>query len=78
MRDVMRSRDDAVKDLRAARHRLLQHLDRHGFIYRAGKNWTAKHKQWVRSLKFAFPSAQFTFENYLLSVEQIEERASNN
>lgn len=74
VRDVMRARDDASKDLRAARHRLLKHLDRHGYVYRDGKHWTAKHKVWIRSVKFEFPSAQFTHENYLLSVEQIEER----
>ena len=48
-RDLVRSREDCRGDLMAARHRLSKLLLRHGIVYYAGKAWTTKHDQWLRT-----------------------------
>ncbi len=74
LRDLMRAREDAKKDLMAARHRLLKMLLRRGYQFTETKNWTNKHRAWLKRLRFDEPYAQKTLNNYLLSIEQIEER----
>ena len=49
-------------------------LLRHGYLYREGRNWTLKHKAWVKRVRFELPELQAVLNNYLLAVEQIEER----
>jgi transposase len=77
VRDITRAREDARKNLMSARHRLGKVLLRHGYIYREGCNWTWKHKGWIKRIRFAHPELQSVLENYLLAVEQIEERVKN-
>lgn len=74
LRDLMRAREDAKKDLLSARHRLSKMLLRHGLRFTETKNWTKKHRAWLKSLRFEEAYAQQAFDNYLLSTEQIEER----
>lgn len=74
IRDLCRCREAAVQDLTRARHRLSKLLLRRGFIYRIGKNWTAAHRQWLRSLSFDQSALQIAFDNYLATVESLEER----
>ena len=74
LRDLTRAREDAKKDLMSARHRLSKMLLRHGRCFRETRNWTRKHREWLKRLRFEHPHAQQTLENYLLSIEQIEER----
>jgi transposase len=73
VRDLCRCREDAREDLTRARHRLNKFLMRRGFVYRVGKNWTQRHRQWLRSLKFEDVATRTVFEDYLI-VEQGEER----
>jgi transposase len=76
LRDLCRCREDAKQDLTRARHRLSKFLTRRGYRYTEGKkNWTRRYGQWLRSLRFDRPSDQATFDAYLLSVLQIEERS---
>lgn len=75
VRDLCRCREDAKQDLMRARHRLSKFLDRRGYRYIGGKkNWTKGHSQWLRSLRFDRSSDQATFDAYLITLEQIEER----
>ena len=74
IRDLTRAREDAKKDLMSARHRLSKMLLRHGYVFREGSNWTQKHKRWLQGIRFEHGAAQKVFENYMLAVEQIEER----
>ncbi len=76
-RDVTRAREDAKKDLLSARHRLSKMLLRHGYIYRDGNNWTLKHRSWLKRLRFGHTEGRSVFDNYLLAIEQIEERVKN-
>ena len=74
LRDLMRAREDAQKDLLSARHRLSKMLLRYGLQFLETKNWTCKHRAWLQGLRFEQPRAQQVFDNYLLAIEQVEER----
>jgi transposase len=74
LRDLMRAREDAKKDLLAARHRLSKMLLRYGLHFGRTKNWTKAHRAWLGGLRFEEGHAQQAFDTYLLSIEQIEER----
>lgn len=74
LRDLMRARADAKKDLMAARHRISKMLLRYGLRFTQTKNWTKRHRQWLTRTRFEQPHAQMVFENYLLAMEQVEER----
>ena len=74
LRDLMRAREDAKKDLLSARHRLSKMLLRHGLYFTETRNWTKKHRAWLKRVRFEEGYAQQAFDNYLLSIEQIEER----
>jgi transposase len=69
-RDLVRCRDDVRRDVLRWRHRLLKLLDRHGRIYRAGKNWSHGHWRWIREQRFALPALQRTFEASLFALDQ--------
>ena len=75
LRDLVRARQAAIKDLRAARHR----LDK--FLLRSGKRrptpmslWTQKHIKWVKSLSFEQPLQETVFRDYLHQVEHQSQR----
>ncbi|MFO8063400.1 MAG: transposase [Spirochaetia bacterium] len=57
-----------------AKQRLLHFLLRHEIRYEGGQNWTGKHWQWLRSLKFDSAIAGATFEEYLAEVSHLEEK----
>lgn len=74
VRDLCRCREDAKQDLMRVRHRLSKMLLRRGLIYRVGRNWTQQHRQWLSRQTFEHASDQTVFEDYLLAIEQLEER----
>jgi transposase len=75
LRDLMRAREDAKKDLLSARHRITKMLTRYGMRFTETKNnWTLKHRAWLRRIRFSERYAQHTLDNYLLAMDQIEER----
>ncbi len=69
-RDLVRCRDDVRRDVLRWRHRLLKLLDRHGRIYRAGKNWSHGHWRWIRAQRVDLPPLQRAFEASLFALEQ--------
>jgi transposase len=75
VRDLCRCREDAKEDLLRSRHRLVKMLLRRGTVWVAGKRaWTKAHHEWLRGLRFELPADRAVFEDYLLAIEQIEER----
>lgn len=75
IRDVCRAREDAKEDLLRSRHRLGKYLLRRGIIYGPGKkSWTHAHRAWLRRLSFPNDADQLVFDDYLRSVEFLEER----
>jgi transposase len=73
IRDLCRAREDAKQDLTRYRHRLGKMLLRKGLIYR-GEAWTFRHRLWVRGLRFEYPAEQSVLDDYLLAIEQLQER----
>ena len=75
VRDLCRAREDAKQDQLRCRHRLGKLLLRRGIVYGGGKKaWTQTHRKWLRTVKFEHPSDQAAFDDYLLAIEQVEER----
>ena len=75
VRDLCRAREDAQQDLVRSRHRLSKLLLRRGWTWTGGKkNWSQGHRLWLRSLRFEHQPDQLVFDDYLLAIEQLEER----
>lgn len=75
LRDLLRAREDARNDLMAARHRVSKMVLRYGLQFTGTKeNWTLKHRAWLKGLRFDERHAQQAIDNYLLAMEQAEER----
>jgi transposase len=75
IRDLERARDDAKCAERAARHQLSKFLLRHGRRWE-GRNWTRRHRDWIRTQKFVYPAQQYVLEDYLKAVEDFAERVA--
>jgi transposase len=73
VRDLMRCREVAKRDLLRARHRLLKFLLRRGRVY-VGGAWTGRHGEWLRSQAWEREVDEEVFEDYRLAIGQIEER----
>lgn len=73
IRDLERARDDAKCAERVARHQLSKFLLRHDRHWQ-GTTWTVKHRDWIRTQKFAYPAQQRVLEDYLKTVEDLAER----
>jgi transposase len=75
VRDLCRAREDAKEDLLRCRHRLGKMLLRRGLVYGGGKKaWTQAHRKWLRSLAFDHASDRTVLADYLLAIEQVEQR----
>jgi transposase len=77
VRDLLRCREDARRDVLRWRHRLLKFLDRHGRLYVTGKNWSRRHWTWIRGQRFEVPMVQRTFEATLFALEQALARVAD-
>lgn len=70
VRDLVRARDDAVREQRNARHRLKALLLRNGIGYEGKASWTPAHLRWLASLKLPQPAQQIGFQEYLHSINE--------
>jgi transposase len=73
-RDLLRCRGDMQDDLKRAKQRLLKFLLRQGHIYENTRYWSGKHRKWMKTLAFDMPLDKAVFEQYLYTIESIEER----
>ena len=74
VRDLVRARDDAVRECRNARHRLKALLLRNGITYAGKSAWTAAHLRWLATLKMAHATQQIGFQEYLHAVTEATAR----
>ena len=74
VRDVVRAREDAVREQRNARHRLKALLLRNGIAYEGRSNWSAAHLRWLATLKLPLPAQQIAFQEYLHAVSESQAR----
>jgi transposase len=70
IRDLVRGREDAVREQRNARHRLKALLLRNGIAYAGRGAWSAAHLRWLASVKLPHPAQQIVFQEYLHAVSE--------
>ncbi len=70
IRDLVRGREDAVREQRNARHRLKALLLRNGIAYSGRSSWTAAHLRWLARLTLPHPAQQIVFQEYLHAVSE--------
>ena len=75
VRDLCRAREAEHENLVRGRHRVSKLLLRHGWSWTSGKKtWGQAHRLWLRSIRFEYEEVQWVLEDYLLALEQVEER----
>jgi len=70
VRELVRAREDAVREQRNARRRLKALLLRNGIPYAGKSSWTAAHLRWLSTLKLAHAAQQIGFQEYLHSITE--------
>jgi transposase len=70
IRDLVRARDDAVREQRNGRHRLKALLLRNGTPYAGKCSWTAAHLRWLATVKLEHAAQQISFQEYLHSITE--------
>src|SRR5437867_7132954 len=74
MRDLVRTREDAVAVQRQARHRLAALLLRNDLRYAGTSAWTAAHRRWIARLTLPQPAQRIAFEEYVQMVDEATQR----
>jgi len=74
IRDVVRAREDVLKDLKAAKVRLKAFLLRQDMRYEGRANWTAAHLRWLADVVCPTPAQQIVFQEYVRAVSEQTER----
>lgn len=70
VRDVVRAREDAVREQRNARHRLKALLLRNGIAYSGRSSWTPAHLRWLARVSMPEPPQQLAFQEYLHAISE--------
>jgi transposase len=74
MRDLSRGREDAMRDLKATKHRLKAFLLRQDIRYEGRATWTAAHLRWLAEVVCPTPTQQIVFQEYVRAVTEQTER----
>lgn len=74
MRDLIRAREDIVYARTKSKAQLGAFLLRNGHNYQGGSNWTQAHLRWLAELRMSHPAQQFTFQEYVDSVQNLDQR----
>ena len=74
IKEYIRMRDDARARLKQTKQQINALCLRHGKIFEGRSRWTAKHMQWLRSIKFGNDVVQETFSEYLLTLDQLTDK----
>ena len=70
VRDLVRAREDSVREQRNARHRLKALLLRNAIPYAGKTSWTGAHLRWLATLKMEHPVQQIAFQEYLHAITE--------
>ncbi|HYX74918.1 MAG TPA: IS110 family transposase [Steroidobacteraceae bacterium] len=76
MRDLARTREDAVRARLKARQQLKAMLLRHGHHYSGRIFWSAAHQRDLAKVSFPHPAQQIAFTEYCLAVTEADERVT--
>jgi transposase len=74
IRDVVRAREDVLKDLKAAKVRLKAFLLRQDIRYEGRANWTVAHLRWLADVVCPSPAQQVVFQEYVRAVSEQTDR----
>jgi transposase len=74
LRDLSRSREDAVRARLKARQQLKALLLRHGHRYTGKTSWTAAHELYLAAVSFKQPAQDIAFAEYRTAVRDTHER----
>jgi transposase len=74
VRELIRSREAAVDDLRRKRQAISSLMLRYGRSYPGKKTWGARHRQWLQSQRFDHPAQQLVLQEMTLAVQHAQER----
>ena len=74
VRDLVRAREDGVRECRNARHRLKALLLRNGVGYSGRSAWSAAHLRWLARVKLAHAAQQVAFQEYLHAITEATAR----
>jgi transposase len=70
IRDLCRAREDAIRDLRAAKFRLKAFLLRQDIRYTGQANWGSAHLRWLSEVVCYTPAQQIVFQEYVRAVNE--------
>ena len=74
LRDLTRSRDDAKRAERTARHQLSKFLLRKGRRFDGKSHWTLAHWAWIKEQTFAHEAANRVLTDYIRTAERATQR----
>jgi transposase len=74
IRDLSRAREDALRDLKTAKHRLKAFLLRHDSRYTGQATWGPAHLRWLSEVVCPTPTQQIVFQEYIRAVTEHSER----
>nr|WP_310383165.1 transposase [Roseateles sp.] len=74
VRDLVRAREDGVREQRNGRHRLKALLLRQGIPYAGKTSWTAAHLRWLAKVTLGYPAQQIAFQEYLHAITETQAR----
>jgi transposase len=74
LRDLSRSRDDAMPDLKRSKRRLKSFLLRHDVRYEGRANWNPAHLRWLAEVVCPTPPQQIVFQEYVRAVTEQQEQ----
>lgn len=74
MRDLVRSRNAAVADLRRKRQAITSMMLRQGRVFPGKKTWGATYRHWLQKQSFEHPAHGLVLQELLLAVRHAEER----
>jgi transposase len=70
IRDLTRTREDAIRDLKTAEFRLKAFLLRHDIRYTSRATWGAAHLRWPSDVVCPTPAPQIVFQEYVRAVNE--------
>lgn len=77
VRDLVRARHAASKDLKQARQRIQSFLLKHAASTYSAKPWTGRHRLWLAGRRFPHEAQQIAFQSYVNAMEQILSRRTD-
>jgi len=74
VRDLVRAREAAARDLRHKRQQVLSFLLRHGRIFTSHRHWSRAHLRWLAGQAFNHPAQQIVFQDQVDAAADAQAR----